>query len=245
MARLRYNGLTATLGADLLTAGTTITFTAALTHAAGVVPTITGTDYIPLSILAADGTVLEILHLTAYTTGATTGTVARAQESTTAADRAAGLSVVHGLTVADATAFTSGGSSGVIASTSYNPGTQASYTTSSTTLVDIDATNLAVTFTAPSSGAVIVGMSGLATQTGGQTLFWGLRSGATDVASRWMLDRGATDAFNIGLSLDLKVSGLTPGNSYTYKWAHRVASGSASLHTGGPVGPALMRVTAA
>ena len=30
MARLRYNGLTATLGADLLTADTTITFAAAL-----------------------------------------------------------------------------------------------------------------------------------------------------------------------------------------------------------------------
>ena len=32
MARLRYNGLTATLGADLLTAGTTITFTAGVTQ---------------------------------------------------------------------------------------------------------------------------------------------------------------------------------------------------------------------
>ena len=101
MARLRYNGLTATLGAALLTADTTITFASALTSAAGSVPTISDSDYIPLAILDADGKPVEIVHLTAYTSGATTGTVTRAQESTTAADQASGSAVVNALTVAD------------------------------------------------------------------------------------------------------------------------------------------------
>ena len=114
MARLRYNGLTATLGADLLTADTTITFTAALTHAGGTnVPTIGSGDYIPLAILdATTNGLLEIVHLTAYTTGATTGTVTRAQESTTAADQPNGANVVNGLTAADATDFASGTAAG-------------------------------------------------------------------------------------------------------------------------------------
>lgn len=99
MARLRYNGLTATLGADLLTADTTITFSGALTSAAGAVPTISGGDYIPLVIEGA--TSVEIVHLTAYTSGATTGAVTRAQESTTATDHASGTTIVNGLTVAD------------------------------------------------------------------------------------------------------------------------------------------------
>lgn len=108
MARLRYNGLTAELGAALTSGDTTITFAAALTSAAGAVPTITGSDYIPLTILDATGAVSEIVSLTAYTTAATTGTITRAQESTTAAAHAIGDGVVHGVTIADFTGAGSG-----------------------------------------------------------------------------------------------------------------------------------------
>lgn len=101
MARLRYNGLIAALGAELGAADTTITFDAALTSSAGAVPTLATGEYIPLAILDVDGGVLEVVHLTAYTAAATTGTVERAKEGTTAAVHPSGLSVVHGPTAAD------------------------------------------------------------------------------------------------------------------------------------------------
>lgn len=104
MARLRYNGLTAELGASLTNSATAATFAAALTHSGGTaVPTISGGNYIPLTILDSAGKVSEIVRLTAYTAGATTGTIARGQESTTGVSHASGDKVVHSATVFDAT----------------------------------------------------------------------------------------------------------------------------------------------
>lgn len=102
MARLRYNGLTATLGLELTSSAADIEFDGPLTHSGGIdVPTIVGGDEIPMTIRDAAGRVAEIVSLTAYTAGATTGTITRAQESTTAKDHASGMRVTHGLTVAD------------------------------------------------------------------------------------------------------------------------------------------------
>lgn len=92
--RLRYNSLRAALGASLTASGTTITFAAPLTHSNGTnVPTIAGGDYIPLSILN-DGELEEIVYLTAYTSGATTGTITRGRETTTGVTHAIGLVVI-------------------------------------------------------------------------------------------------------------------------------------------------------
>lgn len=102
MARLRYNGLKATLGAALTSTGTAVTFAAALTHAGGTaVPTLAGGDLIPLSILDSNGNLVEIVHLTAYTAGATTGTIVRGREGTTGVAHASGASVRHAATTAD------------------------------------------------------------------------------------------------------------------------------------------------
>lgn len=108
MARLRYNGLVATLGGSGLTnSATSITFAAALTHSGGTnVPTITGTDFIPFTLLNSDGVPVEIVYLTAYTAAATTGTITRAQESTTGVAHTAGVSVVHAATIADLSSVT-------------------------------------------------------------------------------------------------------------------------------------------
>lgn len=104
MARLRYNGLSTALGAGLTNSATTITFSSALTHSGGTaVPTITGTDYIPLSILDSTSKLSEVVWLTAYTTGATTGTILRGQEGTTGVTHSSSDRVVHGTTTYDAT----------------------------------------------------------------------------------------------------------------------------------------------
>src|SRR4051794_20673046 len=103
MARLRYNGLRTTLGAALTNVGTTITFPSALTAAGvGNVVTIVAPDYIPLCLLSpTTGLVTEIVYLTAYTNGATTGTITRAQEGTTGIVHALGDPVVQDVTAAD------------------------------------------------------------------------------------------------------------------------------------------------
>lgn len=109
MTRLRYNGLTAELGSGLTSSATAVTFAAALTHSGGTnVPTITGTDYIPLAILDSTGKLSEIVYLTAYTAAATTGTITRGRESTTGVSHSAGDAVVHGPNVADVVGATGG-----------------------------------------------------------------------------------------------------------------------------------------
>ena len=108
MTRLRYNGVATaasplSLGAALTSGGTTITFNAALKYGGGTaVPTIAGSDYIPLTIidpltLAAS----EVVYLTAYTAGATTGTITRGQEGTSGVAHASGDRVVMGAVVED------------------------------------------------------------------------------------------------------------------------------------------------
>lgn len=96
MARLRYNGLTATLNSTLSAGATSISFNSALTHSAGVaVPTLSGGDYIALSIFNSSRNLAEIVHLTAYTSGATTGTILRAQEGTSAVAHSQNSRIVH------------------------------------------------------------------------------------------------------------------------------------------------------
>jgi len=105
MPRLRYTGLKATLGADLTATATTITFAAALTHTGGsgpgtAVPTIGAGDSIPLTIQNATGAA-ETVSLTAYTAGATTGTIARGQDGTAGIAHTAGARILHTVTPVD------------------------------------------------------------------------------------------------------------------------------------------------
>jgi hypothetical protein len=101
MARLRYNGLSNSLGASLSDSATSVTFASKLTYAGGDVPTISGTDYIPLSILDANGLCAEVVHLTSYTSASTSGTISRGKEDTFGVAHDSGRVVVHGPTVRD------------------------------------------------------------------------------------------------------------------------------------------------
>lgn len=74
MTRLLYNNASGHLGASLTNSGTTITFAGTPNFATLVSP-----DYIPL-ILGSGTPLYEIVYLTAYTAGATTGTITRGAE---------------------------------------------------------------------------------------------------------------------------------------------------------------------
>jgi hypothetical protein len=88
LARLRYNNSLGTLGALLSSGGTTITFASAPSFA-----TLSGGDYIPLVIeppSSSPSANFEIVYLTAYTAAATTGTILRGQEGTSASSHVNG-----------------------------------------------------------------------------------------------------------------------------------------------------------
>jgi hypothetical protein len=104
MTRLIYDGLRAELDGNLTSSTTTINFVASLRHSGGTaVPTLAGGDYIPLVLLDASGDLREIVHLTAYTSGATSGTISRGQESTAGVTHADAATVVCSVLVTDLT----------------------------------------------------------------------------------------------------------------------------------------------
>jgi hypothetical protein len=227
MARLRYNGLTTTLGAALTNSATSVTFGAALTYANGTaVPTITGSDYIPLAILDSSGHLSEVVWLTAYTSAATTGTIARGKEGTSGVAHSSGDKVVHGPFADDATG-------GALACTAYTPATN--YTTSSTTAVQVDSTNLIVSFVAPQSGKVVVQLSALCNGPGSPNYAeWSLFESGAQIPGTIRQFLNSSGALIITISTMHVVTGLTPGSSHTYAWGWRVSAPSATIY-GAPV----------
>lgn len=140
---------------------------------------------------------------------------------------------------------TLGISSPLLGSAQLRAGSDTEIATSSTSLVDIDATNLKVDFTVPASGAVIVVLSSTTYMNGGGGRgIWGLRSGSSDVAAS-----ESQVQWNVGgrWNYRQKFTGLTPGASLSWKWAHRTnnASFGAAINTGPSFGGALMEVWSA
>ena len=145
----------------------------------------------------------------------------------------------------------------LLAATTYNPGTATPLTTTagSNSFQVVSAPNLSVTFTAPSSGQVLVRLTGIPSRAGTGAVFWGLSDGnsafVTGSGGQVMSSQGNF----FGLTLSALIAGLTPANSYTWQWAQRttVNSGSdtASLKCGGDptqstgFAPATMEIWAA
>lgn len=97
--RRRHNLVITTLGAALADgSGTSVTFASALKEggSGGTNIATLGTDeYLPLTIEN------EVVYLSAYTAGATTGTIVRAQEGTTGVAHGINVRVAHALTKLD------------------------------------------------------------------------------------------------------------------------------------------------
>jgi hypothetical protein len=245
MARLRYNGLSNSLGASLSDSATSVTFTSKLTHVGGDVPTIAGSDYIPLSILDADGLCAEVVHLTAYTAEATSGTIGRGKDGTAAVAHDSGAVVVNAPTTADFGAYR------LLARTTYNPGSLTNSTVSNNTLTDMDATNLAVTFTAPASGAVVAQVSVRSYSSGGGNAAHqlGFRSGSSTVtgSTQELCYWPSGGEFAVRNAYRCVITGLTAGSSYTWKLAHANSTNSGKdvyAQYGGAVGAAAIEIFA-
>lgn len=109
------------------------------------------------------------------------------------------------------------GASSLLAIVSYKNGS--TYTTSSNTPADVDATNLVVSFTVPLSGRVLVRQTAFAdSSASGPQYRWGLREGTTDISGA-----GGTvsrDPDGSAVSIAYTVTGLIGGASKTWKWSH-------------------------
>lgn len=119
--------------------------------------------------------------------------------------------------------------------------------TTSTTVSDIDATNLIVTFTAPASGNVIIVMSGtvqLESATSGKFYYWGLREGGSTLFTRVIADSDGVTHYRY-FAVRFYITGLTPSSSYTYKGAHKTSSGGSFTSVGGSSDPRMLEVLSA
>jgi hypothetical protein len=123
--------------------------------------------------------------------------------------------------------------------------------TAGASLADADATNLAVTFTAPASGNVLIRLTAqscpdTAAATQGNQHQWGLRESTTNIAGPHTVSRDLwANGFAqfVAATVAFKRTGLTPGNSYTYKWAHlSSAGGTVRIGASSSNGPAVMEI---
>jgi hypothetical protein len=141
-----------------------------------------------------------------------------------------------------------GGGTGAVALLAFKfhyPATLQNVATTTATWADVDATNLVVTFTAPASGTVLVCLSATAVGSASSEIDWGVRDGTTLVPNS-VGQINYNGVQNARAVHRFTVSGLTPGTSYTWKWAHARLTGSSTVNTlwgGAPgVGGALMEV---
>lgn len=124
--------------------------------------------------------------------------------------------------------------------------------TPSTTMIDADATNLAVTFTVPASGKVLVRLTAqtcpdITAANQGAQHQWGLREGGSAIAGPHTVSRDVTANGFIFFNQASKAfvfTGLTPSASLTYKWAHKVTAGTGRIGASSTNGEAVMEVWA-
>ncbi len=130
---------------------------------------------------------------------------------------------------------------GLLGSKLYDPAVAVSQaTTSLLAMTALDTTNLRITFTAPASGKVLVRMRGV---THGATTFPGVLFGVLEsttvrgrVAPIGGMKATALATSQLAVEGQFLVTGLTPGNSYTYDAAYGVdvVRASTGLKYGGP-----------
>lgn len=128
----------------------------------------------------------------------------------------------------------------LLAVCSYDPVSVQAPTNNANSYIDADATNVKVTFTAPRSGRVLVQTNVLI---GGANGFVNLRDSGGNVASTDVRLTASTTLFR--WQGEVLVTGLTSGQTYTWKLGFKATSGTATLTYGGGNGPVLMKVLSA
>lgn len=121
------------------------------------------------------------------------------------------------------------GAVGLLAVAQYLPASVETKSTTSTTPTDADASNMLVTFTVPPSGEVLIRLTANGrntSTTGSHEAYWSVIEGSTMIAEGFVAQ--ANGNIGNGPAVALYVTGLTAGDSKTYKWGHRVKGGGTS-----------------
>lgn len=125
--------------------------------------------------------------------------------------------------------------------TSYRPGSDSAVTTTtSSTSADVDATNAAVTFTAPASGNVLVRATFVEGNSGANLDYAEVRESTTVLADT-IVSNGAAAGIR---SAAFRVTGISAG-SHTYKLGVRTAGGTLTVYGGPTWGPVVLEVWSA
>lgn len=126
-----------------------------------------------------------------------------------------------------------GGSSGggsLLGEAQFAPSTATTYTLSSQHFAAVDSTNLAVTFTAPSTGTVVVTSQLLiAPASGVAPLYMGLLSAGSVIGPTALVYSESSSSVSALLCRpSFVVSGLAAGSAYTFELAYSVTSSGSS-----------------
>lgn len=122
--------------------------------------------------------------------------------------------------------------------------TDAAYFTDSTTLADVDATNLAVAFNAPTSGKVLVRLTA-PVFADSQEVAFGVRESTTDVVPKRQVVGIGGGPFDGVVSVVYEITGLTPASAHTYKFAWAAAEAQLFADVNNGRGPATIEIIAA
>lgn len=135
----------------------------------------------------------------------------------------------------------------ILGVTTYRPDSDVIFGATGASLQDANAASLSVTFLAPESGSVRVSLSGVgfsSTADESVRVYWALREGSTDIAASTTLI--TTGTVRRRCCAEIPVTGLTPKQSYTYKWTMRAGASlqTVALAQGQNFGASSMVVTA-
>jgi hypothetical protein len=104
------------------------------------------------------------------------------------------------------------------------------YSTTSTTFVNVDTTNMRVAITAPSSGAVACWLTAIGSNGGsGGNNFWTVSAGAGTSYEITAINGTYLNWFS-GTRC-IVITGLTSGTSYNLDWQFRTSSGTAEIYS--------------
>lgn len=181
----------------------------------------------------------EIAWITAHTAAATSATIARGKEGTTARQHDRDVPWIHGPTPRDF--------DGLLVTKRYNP-SLVTVSIGAGSIGDLDATNLVVPdFVVPPSGVVKVELSAV-TYSGDTNQWhqWGIRDSGNVLQGDGWVACGVSTMQTRALA-KVFVSGLTAGATITgWKWSQTRTAGSGTSNTqyGGAAGPAVIEVVA-
>lgn len=106
------------------------------------------------------------------------------------------------------------------------------YSTTSTSFVDLNASLFVLTFTAPSSGAVILRATMPIEFNGSGDAFYNWRSGSSDVSATdfRIVNNGSLFPYAGTIGFSCRVGGLTSGTSYTYKLGVKTSNSGTTFY---------------